>query len=367
MRRAGWRVLVLSLLLLGGAGGSGARQRGAASEAASLLTGVYRINVGASDKLYTVVSGASADLPFGEQQRFFIDLAVRLTPPDLIAIERRGRRVTVGSSRSRRVTLVADGLDHTERAADGRVSYSRTSLEGGRLVFTSRGRGADDFSVIFAAADGGRRLRVTRRISAANLSEPVVIQTVYDKISDTARWDIYGEPLLAGGPRRQEEAAPPTNSESVTAREMPAEGGSRAERAGAVAQRVAAGIGEAAQLRAALDEWIGATNARDLRAQMVFYLPRLEAFYLARDVTRDFVRAEKARAFAGADLIDIRAAEPEIIFREGGRAAVMRFRKQYRIEGGRRPRRGEVVQELRWRRTPDGWRISSERDIRVIR
>jgi hypothetical protein len=45
----------------------------------------------------------------------------------------------------------------------------------------------------------------------------------------------------------------------------------------------------------------------------------------------------------------------------------MRFRKRYEIEGGPAARRGEVVQELRWRRADDGWKIYSERDIRVIR
>jgi len=344
---------VAALLMLAACAGVGLRAQGrrAGAGAESGLTGVYRINIGESDKLYTVVEGASSDLPFGEQQRFFIDLAVRLTPPDLIAIERRGRRVTIGSSRSSRVTLVADGVGHSERAADGRAVYSRTALEGGKLVFTSRGRAEDNFTVIFAPADGGRRLRVTRRISAENLSEPVVIQTVYDKISESARWDIYGEPLLAG-------ARPPGDAAPTPAAPEPA--GTNAEAAGVMRDAAEA-------LSDALGRWIGATNARDLARQMDFYMPRLDAFYLARNVTRDFVRAEKSRAFSDADLIDIRAAEPEIILRDRGRAAVMRFRKQYRIEGGRRTRRGEVVQELRWRRTPRGWKITSERDIRVIR
>jgi len=350
MWRAGGRAVSALLILLACAGGGLLAQgRRAAASAESGLTGVYRINIGESDKLYTVVAGASSDLPFGEQQRFFIDLAVRLTPPDLIAIERRGRRVTVGSSRSSRVTLVADGVGHTERAPDGRAVYSRTALEGEKLVFTSRGRAEDNFTVIFAPVDGGRRLRVTRRISAENLSEPVVIQTVYDKISESARWDIYGEPLLA-------DARPP----GVAAAATPAAASPTPADAAAVMRDAADA------LSGALGQWISATNARDLAGQMDFYMPRLDAFYLARNVTRDFVRAEKARAFSGADLVDIRAAEPEIIFRDRGRTAVMRFRKQYRIEG-RRARRGEVVQELRWRRTPRGWKITSERDIRVIR
>jgi len=74
----------------------------------------------------------------------------------------------------------------------------------------------------------------------------------------------------------------------------------------------------------------------------------------------------KRRAFSRATLINISAEEPEVVFLEQGRAAVMRFRKRYRIDGGPRSGRGEVVQELRWRKTDEGWKIVSERDVRVI-
>ena len=120
-------------------------------------------------------------------------------------------------------------------------------------------------------------------------------------------------------------------------------------------------------LQSALDEWIRATNERDIARQMEFYAPKLEAFYLARNVPRSAVRAEKQRVFEHATAIDVRAESPEIVLADAGRAAVMRFRKQYNIENGRQSRRGEVIQELRWRRTPDGWKITSERDVRVLR
>jgi hypothetical protein len=322
------------------------------AESAPPLNGVYRIDIAESDKLYTVVAGASSNLPFGEQQRFFIDLAVRLSPPDLLAIERAGRRVTVGSSRAPRVTLLADGVVKTERAEDGHLVRSRVSLEGQKLVFTSSGRTEDNFSVVFAPIDGGSRLRVTRRISAEQLNEPVIIQTVYNKIADVARWDIYGEARAA---REVAEAREEVNAEA--GRDAP--GRRPAERA--------AGGEAAAALRASLERWVGATNARDIEGQMGFYATRVRAFYLARNVTHAFVRAEKARVFSSARAIDIRAEEPEIVFQDAGRTAVMRFRKTYRIEDGPRSRRGAVVQELRWQRTAEGWRIFSERDIRVIR
>ena len=99
---------------------------------------------------------------------------------------------------------------------------------------------------------------------------------------------------------------------------------------------------------------------------MDFYSQKVNAFYLTRNVPREAVRAEKSRVFGRADLIDIRAAAPGIRLSRDGRTATMRFRKKYAIEGGGEDRRGEVVQELRWQRTGDGWKIVSERDLRVI-
>ena len=118
-------------------------------------------------------------------------------------------------------------------------------------------------------------------------------------------------------------------------------------------------------LKDAFDEWIAATNARDLKRQMSFYHQTVNAFYLTRNVPREAVRAEKSRVFGRADSIDIRAASPAINLSHDGRTATMRFRKKYAIEGGGEDRSGEVVQELRWRRT-GGWKIVSERDLRVI-
>jgi ketosteroid isomerase-like protein len=318
------------------------RSRGAARSDSS-ITGVYRIDVAASDKLYSVVSEASSNLPFGEQQRFFIDLAVRLTPPDLLAIERRGKTISLASSRAPRITFEADGLQQREQAAGGRVVRTRAQLSGDSLTVSTSGGVDDSFSVTFEPIEGGRRLRVTRRLYAAQLIEPVVVRSVYDKISEVAEWSIYGEPTPAP---TDQTASTGTGLKSVAAKGTPA---------------------SADQLRAVLGEWIAATNTRDVRRLITFYSSELKAFYLKRDVTRSFVREERARAFRQADSVEIRAADPEIIFRDEGRTAIMRFRKQYDTEINGQRRSGEVIQELRWRKTESGWKIFSERDVRVLR
>jgi ketosteroid isomerase-like protein len=163
----------------------------------------------------------------------------------------------------------------------------------------------------------------------------------------------------------------PSNAAAATG--VPATGGgaataARESQAGAERgdARAAGGGDGARELRAALGGWIDATNARDIDRQMSFYDARLDAFYLARSASREAVREEKARVFSRAATVEVRADEPQIELGADGQTATMRFRKQFRIEGGGGDKRGAVVQELRWRRTNAGWRITSERDLRVV-
>jgi ketosteroid isomerase-like protein len=154
-------------------------------------------------------------------------------------------------------------------------------------------------------------------------------------------------------------APAPANLDTATA--APA-----AKEAQAAAGQGAAGGDGARALRAALGDWIDATNARDINRQMNLYDARLDAFYLVRDASRDAVREEKARVFSRAATVEVRADAPQIDLSADGQTATMRFRKQFNIEGGGDDRRGAVLQELRWRLTPSGWKITSERDLRVV-
>jgi len=271
-----------------------------------------------------------------------MDLSTRLTPPDMLAIDCNGRQVSVASSRAPKTTFIADGVTRHERSSSGNFVQSRVTLSNNTLTFTSTGHAEDRINVAFQSIDDGRRMRVTRRIYAEQLSEPIVIQTVYDKISDVVRWDGFaGESQVAA-------ARSPQRTANTTL-------------------RTTSGSSEAAALRQSLEAWIAATNRKDIDRQMSFYARELKAYYLSRNTPQSAVRAEKDRAFLSARSIDIRAEEPEIVFQDQGRTAVMRFRKSYRIADRSRTKSGEVIQELRWQRTANGWRIFSERDVRVIR
>lgn len=329
---------------------SGSQNQVRARAAAFDFNGTYRLNARRSDKLYSVFSSAAAKLPIREQQRVFDDLSVRLSSPDQLAIERRGDIFLIASSRAAQTRIDASRNNQT---AGTRATISDTKLE-----VTTRGKdgNTDRFYVAFELIDDGNALRVTRRITAEGISEPIVVTSVYERISEVPRWSIYVE-----GTR------PPRATQPEAARTV---GVSTAtNNAGAVTNNSANNSlpPQARVLHNRLDALIAATNANDIEKQSAYYAARLTRYYLASDVAREAVRAELVRVFKDADLIDIRAADPEIIFAPDGQTAVMRFRKQYRVRKRGALRHGEVVQELRWQLIDGAWKIISERDIQVIR
>jgi ketosteroid isomerase-like protein len=113
----------------------------------------------------------------------------------------------------------------------------------------------------------------------------------------------------------------------------PAEAQPRANEQAAPEATTPADASTEGELRAALGEWVAATNSRDVGRQMNYYAPRVEAFYLSRGASREAVRAEKARLFGRASSVNVQAARPEIQMSRDGRTAVMRFRKRYQITG----------------------------------
>jgi hypothetical protein len=122
-------------------------------------------------------------------------LTRRLTSPSQLAIERRGTSVSIASTRYPRVTFEADGRERLERTQRGEQVRTRAVLYADELMVSYTGGSREnEFSVTIAPLDGGRRLRVIRRIYDARLGRPVVVQSIYNKVSNVAHWDVYGRP-----------------------------------------------------------------------------------------------------------------------------------------------------------------------------
>lgn len=66
----------------------------------AMLTGTYRLNATMSNDPRRVAEDATRRLGYNQRQRIYDNLINRLTPPETIAIERRGQSVTLASTRS---------------------------------------------------------------------------------------------------------------------------------------------------------------------------------------------------------------------------------------------------------------------------
>lgn len=159
----------------------------------NLLTGTYRLDPSNSDDPGQAADRATQALAYGDRARLRDQLAARLESPDQIAIDLRGRNVTLASSRAPQITFSADGVERVE-TNNGRTMRARATLTGDQLIVSSTGDRATEFNVTFNPIDNGRRMSVTRRVYAQGLSRPVVVQSTYDKTSDVARFDINTGP-----------------------------------------------------------------------------------------------------------------------------------------------------------------------------
>jgi hypothetical protein len=159
--------------------------------ASNWLTGTYRLDATRSDDARNIAESAVRNLPFRDRQRILDSLTARLESPTTLSIDRRGRSVTVASSRAPQFTFEADGVERVETGSNGRGVRVRSTLNGDQLSVASSGDRGSDFSVTFDPIENGRRLRVTRRISDINLSVPVTVVSVYEKTSDVAQLDVY--------------------------------------------------------------------------------------------------------------------------------------------------------------------------------
>ena len=155
-------------------------------------TGTFRLNPSQSDDARVAVERAVSNLPDTQRQRAYNGLLARLEAPETIALERQGRTITLASSRAPQATFEADGREHVEQYPNSnRTSRVSATLNRGQFTINSTGDRATDFSVTFDPINNGNRLRVTRRVYADRLSQPVIVQSIYDRVSEVAQWDVY--------------------------------------------------------------------------------------------------------------------------------------------------------------------------------
>jgi hypothetical protein len=157
----------------------------------SRLTGTFRLDSSRSDNPQDVAERATHSLSNNERQSVHDRMFARLESPEMLAIERRGSIMTMASSNAPQATFEADGVERQEQLSNGRSSRVTATLTGDQLGVRSTGYRENDFTVTFESIENGGRLRVRREIYSERLSQPVVVNSVYDRTSDAPQWNIY--------------------------------------------------------------------------------------------------------------------------------------------------------------------------------
>ncbi len=164
----------------------------------SRLTGTFKLDPARSDNSRDITNRATRNLPSNQRQGVSDRVLARLESPEMLAIERRGSTISIASSRARQSTFEADGVERQEEL-DSRTSRVTASLRGDQLVVRSTGYRNNDFTVTFEPIENGSGLRVRREIYADRLSQPVVVNSIYNRTSAVAQWNIYdGSPTVLG-------------------------------------------------------------------------------------------------------------------------------------------------------------------------
>ena len=170
--------------------GSNQRNPQSGYDSNSRLTGTYRLDPSRSDNPREIADRVTRSLANNERQSVHDRMFARLESPEMLAIERRGSTMTMASSRAPQSTFEADGVERQEEL-NGRSSRVTGSLNGDALTVTSTGYRENDFNVTFESIENGNRLRIRREIYSDRLSQPVVVNSVYDRTSAAPQWNIY--------------------------------------------------------------------------------------------------------------------------------------------------------------------------------
>lgn len=158
------------------------------------LTGTFRLDESRSERASDVADRAVNEVSSADRQRTREILERRLETPEMLAIDQRGQQITIASSRAPQYSFTADGRDKYETTDNGRQLRVRTTLTGNRLEVSTTGDRGNDYTVIFEPIEGGRTLRVERRLSTDFLNRTVSLQSYYTRSSDVAQLDIYENP-----------------------------------------------------------------------------------------------------------------------------------------------------------------------------
>ena len=160
---------------------------------ANRLTGTFKLDSARSDNPRDKAQRATQNVRTFERQEVADKILARLESPEMLSIERRGTTMTIASTLAPQSTFEADGRERQEQLPNGRPTKVTATLRGEQLVVSSNGYKENDFNVTFDATENENSLRVRRQIYSDRLTQPVVVDSVYNRTANVAEWNVYNE------------------------------------------------------------------------------------------------------------------------------------------------------------------------------
>ena len=165
---------------------------------ANRLTGTFRLDSARSDNPRDKAQRATENLRPFERQEVADQILARLESPEMLTIERSGTTMSIASSLAPKSTFEADGRERQEQLPNSRSTTVIATLRGEQLVVSSNGYKENDFNVTFDATENDNSLRVRRQIYSDRLTQPVVVDSVYNRTADVAEWTVYNDTSATG-------------------------------------------------------------------------------------------------------------------------------------------------------------------------
>ncbi len=128
--------------------------------------------------------------------------------------------------------------------------------------------------------------------------------------------------------------------------------------------RIEAALKKAVAAR--LKSWEASIEARDLEKHLRHYADQIEIYYNASNTDRDFVSADRERAFEQFDTLKLEIINVDI-YLETTDAATVTFDKGWDFKKGESFSNGLVQQEVKMRKIEKQWLIVSEKDLQIYR
>ncbi len=169
------------------------RQYSPASKFDSMISGTYRLNTSQSDNVVDVVGRATVPYAANQRDRVSRNLERRLASPEMLAIEKRDKQVTIASSTAPQITFDADGVAKTETNPNGRTIKVTANTYYDGVSLSYEGERSNDFYVNFVPLSNGQ-LKVVRRVYLENKNDTITVASVYDKVNNSAQWSVVTNP-----------------------------------------------------------------------------------------------------------------------------------------------------------------------------